>query len=162
MFGVATIANDSLQDLKTGQLVGATPGKRQVAPVIAVAFGLVIVPPVPNTSSGGASASRAHQGRAPRMGTPAAAGLIVGDSLRGVAFALIVYLTGRDTPGAPGRGGAGTGADRGPPAVCRLDGGARRARPACGLTAPQPGPALTSQPHTRISAAQRQRPPRPA
>ncbi|MGT2485928.1 OPT/YSL family transporter [Methylobacterium oryzae CBMB20] len=53
VFGVATIANDSLQDLKTGQLVGAAPGKRQVAPAIGVAFGLVIVPPVPNTSSGG-------------------------------------------------------------------------------------------------------------
>ncbi|MGT2485929.1 hypothetical protein ACU4GA_07930 [Methylobacterium oryzae CBMB20] len=95
------------------------------------------------------------------MGTLAAAGLIVGESLRGVAFALIVYLT-RDTPWRFRARRRRDGADRGPPAVCRLDGGARRARPACGLTAPQPGPALTSQPHTRISAAQRQRPPRPA
>lgn len=34
-FGVATISNDNLQDLKTGQLVGATPWKQQVALVIA-------------------------------------------------------------------------------------------------------------------------------
>jgi hypothetical protein len=52
VFGVAIIANDNLQDLKTGQLVGATPGKRQVAPVIGVPVGSVIVPPVLNTSSG--------------------------------------------------------------------------------------------------------------
>lgn len=31
VFGVATISNDNLQDLKTGQLVGATPWKQQVA-----------------------------------------------------------------------------------------------------------------------------------
>jgi putative OPT family oligopeptide transporter len=46
VFGVATIANDNLQDLKTGQLVGATPWKQQVALVIGVVFGSVIVPPV--------------------------------------------------------------------------------------------------------------------
>ena len=31
IFGIATIANDNLQDLKTGQLVGATPWRQQVA-----------------------------------------------------------------------------------------------------------------------------------
>ena len=46
VFGVATIANDNLQDLKTGQLVGATPWKQQLALVIGVAFGSVVVPPV--------------------------------------------------------------------------------------------------------------------
>jgi putative OPT family oligopeptide transporter len=46
VFGVATIANDNLQDLKTGQLVGATPWKQQVALVIGVVFGSIIVPPV--------------------------------------------------------------------------------------------------------------------
>jgi putative OPT family oligopeptide transporter len=46
VFGVATIANDNLQDLKTGQLVGATPWKQQVALVIGVGFGSVVVPPV--------------------------------------------------------------------------------------------------------------------
>lgn len=46
VFGVATISNDNLQDLKTGQLVGATPWKQQVALIIGVAFGAVIIPPV--------------------------------------------------------------------------------------------------------------------
>ncbi|WP_083666411.1 OPT family oligopeptide transporter [Mycobacterium sp. NS-7484] len=45
-FGVATISNDNLQDLKTGQLVGATPWKQQVALVIGVLFGAAIIPPV--------------------------------------------------------------------------------------------------------------------
>jgi len=46
VFGVATIANDNLQDLKTGQLVGATPWKQQVALIIGVVFGSAVVPPV--------------------------------------------------------------------------------------------------------------------
>lgn len=46
VFGIATISNDNLQDLKTGQLVGATPWKQQVALVIGVLFGSLIVPPV--------------------------------------------------------------------------------------------------------------------
>ncbi|MEE4024863.1 oligopeptide transporter, OPT family [Gordonia sp. PKS22-38] len=46
VFGVATISNDNLQDLKTGQLVGATPWKQQVALVIGVFFGSAVIPPV--------------------------------------------------------------------------------------------------------------------
>ena len=46
VFGVATISNDNLQDLKTGQLVGATPWKQQVALVIGVCFGSLVIPPV--------------------------------------------------------------------------------------------------------------------
>ena len=46
VFGIATIANDNLQDLKTGQLVGATPWRQQVALVFGVIFGALIIPPV--------------------------------------------------------------------------------------------------------------------
>jgi putative OPT family oligopeptide transporter len=46
IFGVATIANDNLQDLKTGQLVGATPWRQQVALVIGVIFGSLVIPPI--------------------------------------------------------------------------------------------------------------------
>lgn len=46
VFGIATISNDNLQDLKTGQLVGATPWKQQVALIIGVAFGSVVIPPI--------------------------------------------------------------------------------------------------------------------
>lgn len=46
VFGVATISNDNLQDLKTGQLVGATPWKQQVGLIIGVVFGSLVIPPV--------------------------------------------------------------------------------------------------------------------
>jgi putative OPT family oligopeptide transporter len=46
IFSVATIANNNLQDLKTGQLVNATPWKQQVALVIGVIAGALIIPPI--------------------------------------------------------------------------------------------------------------------
>jgi putative OPT family oligopeptide transporter len=46
VFGVATISNDNLQDLKTGQLVGATPWRQQVALVLGVLFGSLVIPPI--------------------------------------------------------------------------------------------------------------------
>ena len=46
VFGIATISNDNLQDLKTGQLVQATPWKQQVALVIGVIFGSLVIPPI--------------------------------------------------------------------------------------------------------------------
>lgn len=46
VFGIATISNDNLQDLKTGELVGATPWKQQVALILGVLFGSAIIPPV--------------------------------------------------------------------------------------------------------------------
>ncbi len=46
VFTAATISNDNLQDLKTGQLVGATPWKQQAALVVGVAAGALVIPPV--------------------------------------------------------------------------------------------------------------------
>ena len=46
IFSVACIANNNLQDLKTGQLVEATPWKQQVALIIGVIAGAAIIPPV--------------------------------------------------------------------------------------------------------------------
>lgn len=46
IFNVAAIANNNLQDLKTGQLVDATPWKQQLALVIGVLAGAVVIPPV--------------------------------------------------------------------------------------------------------------------
>ncbi len=46
VFAVATIANNNLQDLKTGQLVGATPWKQQVALVFGVLVGAAVIPPI--------------------------------------------------------------------------------------------------------------------
>jgi putative OPT family oligopeptide transporter len=44
IFSIATISNDNLQDLKTGQLVGATPWKQQVALILGVVFGSLAIP----------------------------------------------------------------------------------------------------------------------
>ncbi|MEO9080485.1 MAG: oligopeptide transporter, OPT family [Rhodanobacter sp.] len=46
VFAVASIANNNLQDLKTGQLVDATPSSQQWALVIGVLVGAVVIPPV--------------------------------------------------------------------------------------------------------------------
>ncbi len=46
VFAVAAIANNNLQDLKTGQLVDATPWKQQVALLVGVVVGAAIIPPV--------------------------------------------------------------------------------------------------------------------
>jgi putative OPT family oligopeptide transporter len=48
VFAVAVIANDNLQDLKTGQLVGATPWRQQVALIIGVIAGAIIIPIILN------------------------------------------------------------------------------------------------------------------
>ncbi|MFB0487690.1 putative OPT family oligopeptide transporter [Methylobacterium sp. OAE515] len=257
VFGVATIANDNLQDLKTGQLVGATPWKQQVALIVGVAFGSVIIPPVLNllgASFGFAGAPGAGPNAlaAPQAGliSALARGVLTGDAnwrmlgwgaaaglglvaldaglgrlkalrLPPLAVALGIYLPmklvlplvagavigtvydrwarcrpdpgralrmgaltarghrrreplgrriradrlpvgRRGAPGGDRRRESGPGG-RGRPAAVR---GVRRGpvslRAAFGLTAPQPGSALTSQAHTVISAVQRQRPSWPA
>ena len=46
VFAVASIANNNLQDLKTGQLVDATPSMQQWALVVGVIAGALVIPPV--------------------------------------------------------------------------------------------------------------------
>ncbi|MES2523483.1 MAG: oligopeptide transporter, OPT family [Gemmatimonadota bacterium] len=48
VFACATISNDNLQDLKTGQLVGASPMKQQIALIVGVVAGAAVIPPVLN------------------------------------------------------------------------------------------------------------------
>jgi putative OPT family oligopeptide transporter len=48
VFACATISNDNLQDLKTGQLVGASPMKQQIALIVGVAAGAAVIPVVLN------------------------------------------------------------------------------------------------------------------
>ncbi len=43
---VATISNDNLQDLKTGQLVDATPWRQQTALIAGVVIGALVIPPI--------------------------------------------------------------------------------------------------------------------
>jgi putative OPT family oligopeptide transporter len=44
----ATISNDNLQDLKTGQLVGASPMRQQIALIVGVIAGSAVISPVLN------------------------------------------------------------------------------------------------------------------
>jgi putative OPT family oligopeptide transporter len=48
VFACATISNDNLQDLKTGQLVGASPMRQQVALIVGVLAGAAVIPPILN------------------------------------------------------------------------------------------------------------------
>ena len=48
VFACATISNDNLQDLKTGQLVGASPMKQQIALIVGVIAGAAVIPSVLN------------------------------------------------------------------------------------------------------------------
>jgi putative OPT family oligopeptide transporter len=48
VFACATISNDNLQDLKTGQLVGASPRRQQIALIVGVAAGASVIPSVLN------------------------------------------------------------------------------------------------------------------
>ena len=111
VFSIATIANDNLQDLKTGQLVGATPWKQQVALIIGVIFGSLVIPPVLdllNTAFGFASAPNAGPNAlaAPQAAliSALAKGVLGGDldwgligfgGLLGVASIIVDELLGR-------------------------------------------------------------------
>jgi putative OPT family oligopeptide transporter len=98
VFGIATISNDNLQDLKTGQLVGATPWRQQVALVFGVLFGSAVIPPVLdllNTAYGfaGAPGAGANALPAPQAAlvSALATGVLGGDldwSLIGIGAAL--------------------------------------------------------------------------
>jgi putative OPT family oligopeptide transporter len=48
VFACATISNDNLQDLKTGQLVGASPRRQQIALIVGVLAGASVIPFVLN------------------------------------------------------------------------------------------------------------------
>ena len=48
LFAAACSSNDNLQDLKTGQLVGASPWRQQIALLIGVVAAAVVIPYVLN------------------------------------------------------------------------------------------------------------------
>jgi putative OPT family oligopeptide transporter len=48
VFGVAVTSNDNLQDLKTGQLVGAAPWRQQIALIVGIIAGALVIPPILN------------------------------------------------------------------------------------------------------------------
>ncbi len=104
VFNVASIANNNLQDLKTGQLVEATPWKQQAALLVGVLVGAAVIPPVLNVLSKaygfvGAPGAGPNALAAPQAGlmSALARGVITGD-LRwdligaGTAVGVVVIL----------------------------------------------------------------------
>ncbi len=83
VFAGAIVANDNLQDLKTGQLVDSTPWKQQVALVIGVVIGAAVIPPlldVLNRAYGFAGAAGVDAARA----LPAPQATLISALARGV------------------------------------------------------------------------------
>ncbi|HWF65278.1 MAG TPA: oligopeptide transporter, OPT family, partial [Rhizomicrobium sp.] len=75
LFAVACSSNNNLQDLKTGQLVGATPWRQQVALLVGVAASTVTVPIVLNLLAqayGFAGAANLHAVTAQPLAAPQA------------------------------------------------------------------------------------------
>lgn len=75
VFSVATISNDNLQDLKTGQLVDATPWRQQVALIVGVLVGSLVIPPILdllNHAYGFAGAAHLPHGAAGALPAPQA------------------------------------------------------------------------------------------
>jgi putative OPT family oligopeptide transporter len=46
VFSISVVSNDNLQDLKTGQLVAATPWRQQVALIVGCIAGALVIPPI--------------------------------------------------------------------------------------------------------------------
>lgn len=89
VMAVAVIGNDNLQDLKTGQLVDATPWKQQVGLIIGVVAGAAVIPWILNllnTSNGFAGDPNYHAITNDPLGAPQATlistlakGVVAGD-----------------------------------------------------------------------------------
>jgi putative OPT family oligopeptide transporter len=87
IFAAATISNDNLQDLKTGQLVEATPWRQQAALIVGVVAGAAVIPPILNLLqkaygyAGAPGADAAHALPAPQAAlfSALAKGVIQGD-----------------------------------------------------------------------------------
>ncbi len=71
--GIAAIANDNTQDLKVGQLVGATPWKQQVMLLLGVIVSALVIPPVMQLLFDvyGIAGIMPHEGMDPAQALPA-------------------------------------------------------------------------------------------
>ena len=71
--GIAAIANDNTQDLKVGQLVGATPWKQQVMLLLGVVVSALVIPPIMQLLFNvyGIAGVMPHEGMDPSQSLPA-------------------------------------------------------------------------------------------
>jgi putative OPT family oligopeptide transporter len=81
---VATISNDNLQDLKTGQLVDATPWRQQVALIVGVIFGAAVIPPILNLLNAGYGFAGAPSAHAGAVALPAPQATLISALAKGV------------------------------------------------------------------------------
>jgi putative OPT family oligopeptide transporter len=80
-----TIANDNLQDLKTGQLVDATPWRQQVSLLVGVLFGSLVIPPVLNLlNMANGFAGAPHHGANAAQPLPAPQATLISTLAKGV------------------------------------------------------------------------------
>src|SRR5579884_4112211 len=93
VLAAATIANDNLQDLKTGQLVDATPWRQQVSLIVGVIFGSLVIPPVLNllnAANGFAGAPHPHAAAAAQP-LPAPQATLISALAKGVISGQIAW-----------------------------------------------------------------------
>ena len=85
VFACATISNDNLQDLKTGQLVGASPMRQQIALIVGVASGAAVIPWVLNLLSAAYGFARPDEaGAAAQNALPAPQATLISALAKGV------------------------------------------------------------------------------
>lgn len=85
VLSAATIANDNLQDLKTGQLVDATPWRQQAALLVGVLFGSLVIPPVLNLlNMANGFAGAPHHGANTAQPLPAPQATLISTLAKGV------------------------------------------------------------------------------
>ncbi|HET9096313.1 MAG TPA: oligopeptide transporter, OPT family [Candidatus Baltobacteraceae bacterium] len=85
VLSAATIANDNLQDLKTGQLVDATPWRQQVSLLVGVLFGSLVIPPVLNLlNMANGFAGAPHHGANAAQPLPAPQATLISTLAKGV------------------------------------------------------------------------------
>lgn len=84
VLSAATIANDNLQDLKTGQLVDATPWRQQASLLVGVLFGSLVIPPVLNVLNASYGFSGGPHGAAGATPLPAPQATLISTLAKGV------------------------------------------------------------------------------
>jgi putative OPT family oligopeptide transporter len=86
VLSIATIANNNLQDLKTGQLVDATPWRQQAALLIGCVVGAAVIPPVLDLlqQAYGFSGATLPEGMDPNKALPAPQALLMSTLATGI------------------------------------------------------------------------------
>jgi len=84
--GSAAISNDNLQDLKTGQLVGASPWKQEIVLLVGCVVGALVIPPVLNVlyQAYGFGSSLPRPGMDPSHALAAPQPALMADIARGI------------------------------------------------------------------------------